>query len=558
LNRNRVLLSSVATPIGEACGDGAAVGYELLHAQVTRAQGVFSPRAVHTQYGLDYIAANLDAPTVTLHYPDEDRFVEELRQGHYTHVGIGFNLSTSHRMRHMARLVREHAPSATLILGGYGAVLPDEELLRHGDVVCRGEGVAFTRELLGEPPRPRPYHHPLAISTMRILSVPVSKTGLVFAGLGCANGCDFCATSHFFHRRHIPLLPGGSDLLRVLTSYRAQEPEIEFTVLDEDFLLDKRRAMAFRDVVQAAGVHLDMFVFASVRALSQYTAQELVEIGVGGVWLGYEGARAGYAKQVGRPLGELVPDLKRHGIMVLASMIVGLDYQTAQAVREEHAALMALEPTLSQFLIYGPTPGTPLAARVEREGRLLPKYAQDQELRWRHSDGFRSMIRHPHMAPEEIEALQTWCFEEDFRQLGPSVIRTGEVWAEAYEYLRHATAPALARRAQYLRKRLLTAASLLPAGRALAPSREAARRIDRLEERVARILGWRERWLVKAAGTAAIPFAGLTALKAKLGLGEHPRTVRYDWAAGEHPTVVRFSQLDAEPILGQLPIALGA
>ncbi len=65
----KVLLTSVCRPLGAAHGDAPSVGYEVLHGQVTRSQGVFSPRSVNFTYGLDYIAANLDAPAVVLQYP---------------------------------------------------------------------------------------------------------------------------------------------------------------------------------------------------------------------------------------------------------------------------------------------------------------------------------------------------------------------------------------------------------------------------------------------------------------------------------------------------------
>ena len=58
----KVLLTSVCRPLGVKHGDAPSVGYELLHGQVTRAQGMFSPRAVHVQFALEYIAENLDAP----------------------------------------------------------------------------------------------------------------------------------------------------------------------------------------------------------------------------------------------------------------------------------------------------------------------------------------------------------------------------------------------------------------------------------------------------------------------------------------------------------------
>ena len=538
--KNRVLLSSVISPLGPRHGDGDAVGYELLHAQVTRAQGVFSPRAVHLQYGIEYIGANLDTPTVTLHYPTRDQYIHELETGGYSHVGIAFNLTTSHRMREMSQLVRRYAPSATIVLGGYGTLIPHDELAPYGDVICQGEGVAFMRDLLDEPERQPPFDHPLSVSRLKVLGVPVAKTGLIFGGLGCPNGCDFCCTSHYHRRKHIPLLPTGADLRRVVQGYQALDPEIEMTVLDEDFLLNKPRAMEFRDELMAHDLQPDMFVFASVKALSQYTPQELIECGVGGVWIGYEGTQSGYGKREGRPPHELFADLRRHGILILASMIIGQDYQTPEIVREEFEGLMALEPTLSQFLIYGPNPGTPLGERIEREGRFLPEYASDKEHRYRHSDGFSCLLDHPHMSAAEIESLQQECYEEDFRRLGPSIIRTGEYWQSAREYLTGRSEPSLARRARYLDGKMSRVHALFSVSKLLAPSPVARRRVESLQRRVLRTATLRDHASRLLFGTAAIPAAAIAGLGLRFDMGHEPRMVRQDWASSERPATVQL------------------
>ncbi len=74
----KLLLSSVCKPFGEAHGDAPLVraegGYQLMWAQ-----GVFLSEGTSTQWGIDFIAANLDIPTVTLHYPSMRRFIAELR-----------------------------------------------------------------------------------------------------------------------------------------------------------------------------------------------------------------------------------------------------------------------------------------------------------------------------------------------------------------------------------------------------------------------------------------------------------------------------------------------
>ena len=78
---NKLLFTSICKPIGPRYGDSPSVGYELLHGQVTTAQGLFSPRAVHLQYGLEFIAANLDTPTTVLNYPSKRQLIRELAKG---------------------------------------------------------------------------------------------------------------------------------------------------------------------------------------------------------------------------------------------------------------------------------------------------------------------------------------------------------------------------------------------------------------------------------------------------------------------------------------------
>ena len=120
-NQKKVLLSSVCQPFGAQYGDGFGVSYEGTH-QIMWAQGMFRTRATTTQWGIDFIAANLEAPTVTLHYPTMEQFVAEIKKG-YDFVGIAFVLTTLHKMKPMIEAIREHAPQTKIVLGGYGTAL---------------------------------------------------------------------------------------------------------------------------------------------------------------------------------------------------------------------------------------------------------------------------------------------------------------------------------------------------------------------------------------------------------------------------------------------------
>jgi len=522
--RQKVLLTSVCRPLGPKYGDGASVGYELLYSQVTRAQGIFSPRTVNSHYSIEYIAENLDAPTVVLQYPSKREFIRELKKG-YDYVGITFLMAVFHKMKEMVALIRQYAPQSKIVLGGYGTVLNDEVLEPYADFICREEGVAFFRRVLGEPEIPMPYKHPLITGRLKVFSLPVSGAGKIFAGLGCPNGCDFCCTSHFFKRRHIKLLPEGKDIYAAVERYLDMDSSLVFLIVDEDFLLNRKRAMAFRDCVMKGGRTLSIFAFASVKAISQYTVEEILEMGIDGIWIGYEGTRSGYAKQSGRPIEEILTELRAHGITVLTSMIIGFDYQTEDVVADELDRLMRLKPSLSQFLIYGPVPSTPFYERIIKEDLLHEVYVRDPELFYRRADGFTTMVKHPSLSPDQIEKIQRWCFKEDFERLGPSIIRIQETRLLGYQKLKNSPNPFLREKAKCYARGLRKVYPVFLAGRLFGPNATVRHWTRDLQRRIHAELGYptlAERFKSVLAVGAAL-WTGLTL---KLGLFQHPKLVR--------------------------------
>ena len=304
------------------------------------------------------------------------------------------------------------------------------------------------------------------------------RTGMIFAGLGCPHGCDFCCTSHFFKRPHVRLLPTGDDTYRVIDRYLEINPGMSLAIINEDFLIARDLATRLRELVLERGKALSIFAFATVKALSRMTPRELLETGIDGVWVGYEGKRSGYANQQGRPVEELIPDLRSHGITVLSSMILGFDYQTVDVIREQLSEFLALKPTYAQFLIYGPTPGTPFFERVVREGRLHRELAENPERYYRKCDGFTAMVRHSSKTPGEIEASQRECFETDFRLLGPSVLRSVETWFEGWKRYHDSDSSYLRAKAERWAKEILKGYPLFRVAKRYGPTPEGTVRLE--------------------------------------------------------------------------------
>ncbi len=122
----KVLLTSVFGPYAtdDAYGSRALNPMELYQNQVTRAEGPFSLRMFHRSWGIMLIQANIAAPCTLLDFPTLDRFIDELRSYAYDIVGISSILPNIEKVTKMCRLVREHLPHATIVVGGHVANLP--------------------------------------------------------------------------------------------------------------------------------------------------------------------------------------------------------------------------------------------------------------------------------------------------------------------------------------------------------------------------------------------------------------------------------------------------
>ena len=144
----RVLLSSVFGPYAQddEFGSRSINPMELYHNQVTREQGPFSLRMFHRSWGIIFIQHNISAPCAVLDFPTRERFVEELKAHHYDIVGISSIIVNVGKVREMCRLVREHSPHSTIVVGGHVTAIPGVQHMIDADHIVKGEGVSWFRE----------------------------------------------------------------------------------------------------------------------------------------------------------------------------------------------------------------------------------------------------------------------------------------------------------------------------------------------------------------------------------------------------------------------------
>ena len=484
---SRLLLTTVCRPVGGA-HEGPSMGVDVMKGQLCVSQGALRTAGVGWAYGLEYIAANLTSPTTVLHWPSEGELIRELCDGHYDTVGISYTFQLVPRQSRIVALVRTYAPDVRVVLGGYGTAAPETHAL--GDHVCDGDGIAFMRELLGERVG-QPIEHPTIVYGNSLLSLPIDagRKVMICTGLGCATGCDFCASSAKFRQRYQPLVADGDALFAVMDDLYQRTGIDEFQLFDENFLVDRPRAERLAELCQQHDRHFDFFTFASLRSLADYTAEDLIRIGVSAVWVGLEGKHAGYSKLHGEKLAALISRLRRVGILVVGSMIVGFDYHTPAIIHDELEEILDAEPTYLQCLIYGPTPGTALWDRLEQQQRWRGGPPGRGGVPYERCDGFQLGFEHPHMSADELEGLQRRCTELDFERHGPSIYRAVATWYEGWTNLRDAAEPWLQARAAVYERKLAGCRPLLPVGIARAPTPAVRSRLVALGDRLDNALG---------------------------------------------------------------------
>jgi radical SAM superfamily enzyme YgiQ (UPF0313 family) len=430
---------------------------ELYHNQVTRAQGPFSLRMFHRSWGIMMIQENISAPSTVLDFPTREAFERELTSRHYDIVGISSIIVNVGKVREMCKIVRRLSPHSEIVVGGHVAAIPGLDRLIDADHIVRGEGVSWMRRHLGED-HTAPVRHPNIASAFghRIMGirVPGRKTAAtVIPSVGCPMGCNFCTTSAFFggKGRFENFYETGNELFEVMSRMEASMGMDSFFVMDENFLLNRKRAMQLLEQMKQHGKSWELYVFSSANAIRKYTMDELVELGIAWIWMGLESPHSNYSKLEGTDTLQLTRELRAHGIRILGSTIVGLEHHTPENITEELEFAISHGTDFHQFMLYTPLPGTPLHAELGSQGRLIESDIADA-----HGQHKFNWL-HPAISADQSKRLLDWAFSLDFERNGPSLYRICRTMLEGWK--RHRSHPD-----QRVRKRFEREAAALRTG----------------------------------------------------------------------------------------------
>jgi radical SAM superfamily enzyme YgiQ (UPF0313 family) len=437
----RVLLTSVFGPYAQDddFGSRAINPMELYHNQVTRAQGAYSVRMFHRSWGIMMIQHNISAPCTVLDFPDRRAFAKELKRHSYDIVGISSIIVNVGKVREMCRMVRRISPRSVVVVGGHVAAISGLPDLIDADHIVRGDGISWMRRYLGESDT-APIRHPpipsgldLRVMGFRVPASTRSTAATLIPAVGCPMGCNFCTTSAFFggKGKFLDFYHSSDEIFAVMEEIESKMKVRSFFIMDENFLLRRKRTMELLARMKEKAKTWSFYVFSSVNAIRKYSMEELVELGVSWLWLGLESPRAGYAKLRGTDTQQLAREFRAHGIKLLGSTIVGLEHHTPENIGKEIDYAVAHETDFHQFMLYTPMPGTPLYREMEQQGRLLPVDLADTHGQYRFN------FKHAAISRKESTGFLEQAFRKDFEQNGPSIYRICRTTLEGWKRYRN-------------------------------------------------------------------------------------------------------------------------
>ena len=442
--RAKVLLSSVFGPYArnDEYGSRRINPMELYQNQVTRVQGAFSLRMFHRTFGLMLIQSNIKAPCSLLDFPTLDRFIDELKNNSYDIIGISAILPNVGKVRKMCELIRQYQPQAKIVVGGHIAAKADIDTYFDADYIVRGDGVRWFREFLGQDPD-EPVCHPAVASAFgaRIVGHTLSeKPGEVAAilvpSVGCPVGCNFCSTSALFggKGKFINFYQTGRELFEVMCDIEKKLKVRSFFVLDENFLLHKKRALELLDLMKQHGKSWVLNVFSSARVLKSYDMEDLVGLGIGWIWMGLEGKSSRYRKLNDIDAHQLIKELQANGMRVLGSSIIGLEDHTPENMSEVIDYAVSYNTDFHQFMLYTPNPGTPLYEEHKKAGTLY----SEAEFPVADAHGqYRFNYRHRHIKDGREGQFLLDAFNADFKVNGPSLFRLIRTHLSGWQKYKH-------------------------------------------------------------------------------------------------------------------------
>ncbi len=294
-------------------------------------------------------------------------------------VCISIMTSNSKRGYELADMVHKDGRGRVLIGGMHASALP-EEAAEHADQVIVGEGEKVILDVV-ENRRSEHIVHAEPLCSLdeapfpdySILMTPV-KAANVLSTRGCPFRCTFCTTSRMFAPYRQRSVENVIAELRMYKQMGFKYMNFE----DDNFTADKERAKAIcRAMIKENLIFKETFFFGRTDLAKDEELLDLLKKAhLTRVLIGIESLNQKALDSINKhqdieDIKAAAAACKKHGIRMIASIVLGLDEDNQEDIERAVHFAMSIDAYQLQPAVLTPLPGTPVYDQLEKEGRLL-------------------------------------------------------------------------------------------------------------------------------------------------------------------------------------------
>lgn len=426
------------------------------------------PFALFPPAGIFYIAAFLEKAGFQVKMIDcnkandpEEEIISSLPD--FSLVGITANVATMRNAADIAKLIREHSPNTTIVIGGPHPTNIYENLIpRFADIVVMGEGeyamkriaqgddlaeieniaywnnglkmnkrVSFI-ENLDELPFPAWHLIDIRKYALKTLFRRIPKA-IMLTSRGCPNHCAYCTkTVHGYKIRLRSVKNVMDEIGYLIREFGIRQ--IEFW--DDNFTFYPQRAKdicleiisnGFHEKVQFLlpnGIRADIYDEEMFNLMGKANFKYVV--------LGIESGSQRVQEKMGHNLDlgvveKTIRGLRSAGIKVCLYFILGLPFESISEMRASIDLAKRLPANSAIFFIAIPFPGTAMYDTVKKNGNFLT----DMMLEGRDYFGGKAVFETNELKSSIAEKMYRKAYKEYY--LRPSKILHGlEIWLSGY------------------------------------------------------------------------------------------------------------------------------
>ena len=352
---------------------------------------------------------------------------------------VGISTDTTRHRQALQLAKKAKASGCMVVMGGPHPSYADEEILstQRVDFIVRGEGeVTFSElvatlqkndgtfhsvqgisffsngQLVRTPPRPfienldslpLPARHLIHMDDYRRTKFGGRDITPLITSRGCPYQCAFCASSHFW---------GTKVRMRSVESVLKEIGEIydryhfnAVAFVDDTFNVSPKRVMELCRVIIDQKLDLWWWNLSRIDLLlrNEEMVKEMVRAGGKAVFIGVESSNPKTLNELKKGIDvedivQTVEMLKRNGIEIHASYILGGLHDTVKTIHDTIRFAKRLDTNVAQFAILTPYPGTAVYEQVK-----------DRIFKWRSPWSFFDMqhlvFKHDHLSFIRMEWL---------------------------------------------------------------------------------------------------------------------------------------------------------